>query len=169
MTKLALGLDRFIEICLIVLMFLIVMTVSWQVLSRYLLHAPSSISEELARFLLIWISMVGAVYCYRTKAHLGLNLLTNKMKPSQQKVALLFSHLVILIFALLVLIVGGIELIMFSSDPLQLSPVLSIPMASIYLVLPLTGVLFCFYAVMAFVDVKQMSAEQLSIEQGDLK
>lgn len=164
MTKLVQSLDRLIEVCLTLLMFLIVAAVSWQVLSRYLLHAPSSISEELARFLLIWISMIGAVYCYRTKAHLGLNLLTNKMKPQQQKQAAFFSHLMVFVFAAFVLVIGGSQLVQLSSDPLQLSPALSIPMAIIYLVLPLTGVLFCFYAMVECITTKRTSADNKGIK-----
>ena len=79
-------LDYFIEKLLPLLMLAIVLIVCWQVLSRYLLHSPSSISEEIARFLLIWISLIGAVYCYRTKAHLGLDILTNKLAEKQQKI-----------------------------------------------------------------------------------
>ena len=36
------------------------MGVSWQVISRYLLAAPSSWTEEVARFLMIWVTFLGA-------------------------------------------------------------------------------------------------------------
>jgi TRAP-type C4-dicarboxylate transport system permease small subunit len=147
MIKLIAGLDRIIERALMTLMTLIVIAVSWQVFSRYLLQAPSSTSEEIARFLLIWISMIGAVYCYRTKAHLGLNILTNKMKAKQKKNAELLSHVLIFSFSALVLVVGGSQLVNLSYHPVQTSPALNLPMGLIYLVLPISGLLFCFYAV----------------------
>jgi TRAP-type C4-dicarboxylate transport system permease small subunit len=147
MTKLIAGLDRIIERVLVTLMILIVLSVSWQVFSRYLLQTPSSTSEEIARFLLIWISMIGAVYCYRTKAHLGLNILTNKMKAKQKKNAELLSHVLIFCFSALVLVVGGSQLVNLSYHPVQTSPALNLPMGLIYLVLPISGLLFCFYAV----------------------
>ena len=146
MSKLITGLDRIIERSLMVLMTLIVVAVSWQVFSRYLLQTPSSTSEEIARFLLIWISMIGAVYCYRTKAHLGLNILTNKMCSEKQQIAALFSHIMVFIFSALVLVVGGSQLVNLSYHPVQISPALSLPMGLIYLVLPISGILFCFYA-----------------------
>ena len=63
-------------------MIAIVTVVCWQVFSRFILRAPSSYTEELARFLLIWIGVLGASYAYRTKAHLGLDLFYQKMIPS---------------------------------------------------------------------------------------
>ena len=139
-------LGYFIEKLLTLLMLAIVLIVCWQVLSRYLLHSPSSISEEISRFLLIWISLIGAAYCYWTKAHIGLDILTNKLAEKQQKIARIFSHLMVLLFSALVLVIGGIRLVQLSFNPIQISPTLGLPMGYLYCVLPITGLLFCFYA-----------------------
>lgn len=139
-------LDYCIEKLLTLLIVSIVLIVCWQVLSRYLLHSPSSVSEEVARFLLIWISLIGAVYCYRTKAHLGLDILTNKLAEKQQKIATIFAHLMVLIFSAFVLVIGGIRLVQLSFNPIQISPTLGLPMGYLYCVLPFTGLLFCFYS-----------------------
>jgi TRAP-type C4-dicarboxylate transport system permease small subunit len=165
MVKLTVWIDLLIEKFLMILMILIVVSVSWQVLSRYLLHEPSSVSEEIARFLLIWISMIGAVYCYRTKAHLGLNILTNKMKPQQQQQAELFSHVVVFIFSVLVLVIGGSQLMQLSIDPVQMSPALNMPMGIIYLVLPISGGLFCFYAVVECLTINDSKRENKGVKE----
>jgi TRAP-type C4-dicarboxylate transport system permease small subunit len=54
-------LDRVLSMVLIILMAAIVIDVSWQVLSRFIVGRPSSITEEIARFLLVWIG-VGVSY-----------------------------------------------------------------------------------------------------------
>jgi TRAP-type C4-dicarboxylate transport system permease small subunit len=149
MNKLVTKLDYFIEKLLMLLMLAIVLIVTWQVLSRYLLHSPSSVSEEIARFLLIWISLIGAVYCYRTKAHLGLDIITNKLAEKQQKIAAIFTHVMVFLFSALVLVVGGIRLVTLAFEPIQRSPALDVPMGYIYSVLPLSGLLLCLYATMA--------------------
>jgi len=59
---------------LIVLAVLMVLTVSWQVFSRYALRAPSSLTEELARFQLIWLGLLGAVYTFRNRMHVGIDI-----------------------------------------------------------------------------------------------
>ncbi len=56
----------------------IVLVVTWQVFSRFIIQSPSSFTEELSRFLLIWIGILGAAYAYKTKAHLGLDLFVEK-------------------------------------------------------------------------------------------
>jgi TRAP-type C4-dicarboxylate transport system permease small subunit len=159
MNKFIKGIDLIIEKLLMVLMVFIVIAVSWQVFSRYLLQAPSSTSEEVARFLLIWISMIGSVYCYRTKAHLGLNILTNKLPPKQKKNAELFSNLIVFVFSALVLVIGGLKLVNLSYHPVQVSPALDLPMGLIYLVLPISGLLLCFYAVVEFLAIIGASDE----------
>ncbi len=162
MNKVITSLDYLISKALISLMILIVATVTWQVLSRYLLQSPSSGSEELARFLLIWIGLLGAVYCYRTKAHLGLNIVTNKLPPQSQVMAALLSHIMVIVFASTTLVMGGYNLVNMALDPVQISPALAIKMAHVYAILPLTGVLFCLYAFVAIADLQQhgLAAEE---------
>ena len=59
-------LDKFLRGMLVFLMTAMVFSVSWQVVSRYLFSSPSSWTEEVARFLLIWIGTLGAAYAFRT-------------------------------------------------------------------------------------------------------
>lgn len=155
MNKLISSLDWLISRALIVLMILIVATVTWQVLSRYLLQSPSSGSEELARFLLIWIGLLGAVYCYRTRAHLGLNIVTNKLPPQSQLMAAFVSHIMVLVFAVTTLLMGGYNLVTMALDPVQTSPALGIKVAHVYGILPLSGVLLCFYGLVAIVELQR--------------
>ena len=54
-------LDRVLRWALIALAVAMIATVSWQVISRYALRAPSSLTEEIARFQLIWLGLLGAV------------------------------------------------------------------------------------------------------------
>lgn len=146
MNRLVAFFDRVLGTCLMLLMLSIVLTVTWQVLARYVLQAPSSGSEELARFLLIWIGLLGSVYCYRTQMHLGLNIVTKKMTTNNQKYAELFSQVIVLIFASAVLVLGGAKLVHLTFNPIQTSAALGIEVGFIYCILPLSGLLFCFYA-----------------------
>ena len=60
--KLREKIDSFLEKALILIMSLMVVNVLWQVFSRYLLTNPSSFTDELARYLMIWIGVLGAAY-----------------------------------------------------------------------------------------------------------
>ena len=58
-------LDSVLAFILMILMATIVIDVTWQVLSRFIVGNPSSVTEEIARFLLIWIGLLGAAYAFR--------------------------------------------------------------------------------------------------------
>jgi TRAP-type C4-dicarboxylate transport system permease small subunit len=131
---------------LVLLMLAMVIDVSWQVMSRYLLQKPSSYTEEIARFLLIWISFLGASYAYRQQQHLGIDLLTAKLEGNKKRWASLFSYGVCGVFALLVLSYGGSQLVLLTLELQQVSGALGLPMFYIYSVIPLSGFLMLFYS-----------------------
>lgn len=137
--------DRVLRAALVMLVVMLVVSVAWQVLSRYLLADPASWTEELARFLLIWIGMLGASYAFRQHAHLGLELLPGKLEGTPAAVLRYFTLALIALFAGTVLIAGGSNLVSLTWELRQYSAVLGMPIAWVYSVVPLTGVLIVFY------------------------
>jgi TRAP-type C4-dicarboxylate transport system permease small subunit len=132
---------------LVIMMTLLVVDVTWQVLTRFVLPQPSSFTEEVARFLLIWMSLLGGAYAFHHNMHLGFDLIVKKFPPAVAKLTYRFCLLLVAIFAISVLIGGGINLVILTWSLGQHSPVMNVPMAYIYLVLPLSGVLFLLYSV----------------------
>ncbi len=147
MNKVIHVIDKTLAISLMFLMIAIVLSVLWQVLSRYLLQSPSSGSEEIARFLLIWISLFGAAYSYRVKLHLGLDIVVKRMPAEKQVLTTIFCYLIVLIFSILVLILGGYYLVNLTFNPIQISPALGWHIGYVYSALPLTGILISIYAI----------------------
>jgi len=137
---------------LIALMALIVIDVTWQVFTRFLLKQPSGFTEELAGFLLIWIGLLGASYTYYRKAHLGIDTLVANWTGGRKLAAELGVAAVVFLFALLIMVVGGIRLLTITFTLKQISPAMKLPMGYIYSVLPLSGVLFMYFSVAAMVD-----------------
>ncbi|TGD71952.1 TRAP transporter small permease [Mangrovimicrobium sediminis] len=123
----------------------LVVNILWQVTSRFALNDPSSYTEEIARFLLIWIGLLGGCYAYRHNSHLGLDLLTQKLSPAAQRLAALLIDTVTIAFAALVLGYGGGQLVWLTLELQQTSAALGIPMGYVYSVLPLSGALMVFY------------------------
>jgi TRAP-type C4-dicarboxylate transport system permease small subunit len=161
MNKIIQIIDKTLAFSLMFLMTAIVLSVLWQVLSRYLLQSPSSGSEEIARFLLIWISLFGAAYSYRIKLHLGLDIVVKIMPPTKQILATIFCHLAVLIFSALVLILGGYYLVSLTFNPIQISPALGLHIGYVYMALPLTGILISIYAIN---DLYLMWKERFNVE-----
>lgn len=131
---------------LIVLMATIVIDVSWQVFTRFILQNPSSFTEELAGFLLIWIGLLGSSYALYTRAHLGIDIMTSKLTGIRKIISETSVWVVVAGFALFVLVIGGLRLVSLTLTLNQISPAMGIPMGYVYLVLPTTGLLMIYFS-----------------------
>lgn len=138
--------DRLLRFVLIALMSILVLSITWQVASRYLLRAPSSWTEELARFTLIWAGLLGAVYAYRTRAHVGIDILAQKLSRVGRRRLQVISGLCVITLAVPVIVIGGTNLVLITAQLKQTSAALGVEMAWVYAVIPLSGALFTLYA-----------------------
>lgn len=125
-------------------MGLLVIDVCWQVFSRYILQDPSSFTDELARYLLMWLSLLGAAYMVGQQEHIAIDILSKKMDPKLQS---MISNGAVFLFASSVMIIGGIYLVGTILSLEQRSATLQIPMGYVYLSIPLSGALIAFYSV----------------------
>jgi TRAP-type C4-dicarboxylate transport system permease small subunit len=147
MNKIMNIIDRCLEWFMVSLMAVLVVDVTWQVISRYLLGEASSFSEEIARYLLIWIGLLGSSYAYRKKMHLAFDLITNKVTGRIKFWMELVIHTLIICFSVVVLVLGGWYLVQLTWELNQLSASLQISLAYVYFALPLSGCLIVIYAI----------------------
>ena len=137
--------DQIIGNFLVGLMAIMTLDVLWGVFTRYVMGSQASWTEELARFLLIWIGILGAAYAAGQKAHLAIDLVSPRLDNSGKKNLRLIINSLVLIFAFLVMVVGGFRLIYLSQTLGQLSPALRVPMAVVYAVIPVSGIFIVYY------------------------
>jgi len=150
--------DKFLEWILILLMAANVINVLWQVFTRFILKSPSSFTEELARYLLIWVGLLGAAYASGKKMHLAIDIVLEKLKGTTKKTAELITQVFIFLFALFVMVIGGIRLVTITLTLNQISAALRIKLGYVYLVIPISGILILFYAAAFIMDCS--SAEE---------
>lgn len=148
MNKLYLSIINLLKYVVIFLSAAIVVVVVTQVFSRFILQSPSSITEELSRFLLIWIGLLGGAYGYHSNAHLGLDIMTSKLSDTLQKLVGISAHLIIMFFAIAVMIIGGISLVLLTLEPAQISAAMEVKMAYVYSVIPTSGLLIALISIM---------------------
>ncbi len=146
--KLRKHVDSGLRFFLVFIMSILVLDVLWQVASRYIMREPSAWTDELAGFLLIWVGLFGGAYATGRKDHLAIDLLPRKLSPGKKKYLDFFINLLIGAFALIVLTIGGIRLVYITLKLNQTSSALELPLGYVYLVLPLSGILILFYAIM---------------------
>ncbi len=139
--------DKILYVILAFVMAILVLDVLWQVASRYVFNAPSSFTDELAGFLLIWVGLLGAAYGTGTKIHLAIDLLPSKLNFRRRKYLEVVINTLIAVFALVIFVIGGTWLVYTRFYLGQISAALELPLGYVYLVLPISGVLMIFYAV----------------------
>lgn len=149
--------DRIIQVLSTIIISIMVIAVCWQVITRYVLNNPSTITEEALRYLLIWVTMVGGAYAYGRRKHLAITALAKRLSYRGQKMLDIFVQAVVIAFGLIVMISGGTRLVQTAAD--QLSAALLLPMPLIYISVPVGAVLFIFYALI-FIgeDIRDMKA-----------
>lgn len=139
--------DKILEWVLIILVAVNVLNVLWQVFTRFVLKDSSSFTEELARYLLIWVGLLGASYAAGKKMHLAIDVVLRSLAGKAREMAELSVQAFIFLFSLSVMVIGGIRLVAITLKLNQISAALRIQLGYVYCVLPLSGLLIMFYAV----------------------
>ncbi|MCH6198885.1 TRAP transporter small permease [Aquiflexum sp. LQ15W] len=140
-------LDKVVSGLLVILMALMVFNVTWQVLSRYVVQNPSSFTDELSRYMLIWLGMLGAAYVAGQNQHIAIDLLPNRLIGKSKMKLMVLINVIVLFFAFSVMVIGGINLVYITFILGQKSATMQIPLAYIYTILPISGLLVIYYQI----------------------
>ncbi len=89
------GLVKLLEWAVIGVTGFLVLDVMWQNITRFIIGDPSKWTEELARMLLIWVSLMGAALAFERKGHLGVDYFVGKLNEKLKKVAELVAYLLV--------------------------------------------------------------------------
>ena len=137
--------DKVLEIALVFFMSILVIDVLWQVASRYILSSPSSFTDELAGFLLRWVGLLGAAYVAGKNEHLAIDLLIQRSGPKRKKRLQISISILIILFGLFVMVIGGSWLV-YTRFLLDVkSAALELPLGAVYFVVPVSGLLIVYY------------------------
>ncbi len=139
-------------VCINVFLF-IEMTIvgTYQITSRYFFNSPSTISEELVTYSFTWLSILSAAYVFGKRGHLCMSFFVSKFSGKNRVYLDLFSEVLILLTAVLLLIYGGY--IMAIQNATQDTASLRISMGLMYSVLPISGFLMLVYNILNIADL----------------
>jgi len=130
----------------VLIAFLSIVTFS-QVVARYVFEAPLSWSEELARFLLLWLAMLSAAYAFKIKAHFALQFVVNSVPQKMQKIISQFVSLLVILF-LVGFLYNSFKFVLGVEG--HLAPALQIPMEIPYSACIVGSMLMLFYVLKTF-------------------
>ncbi len=133
--KVSYYIDKIARIFAVILTAILVVDVLIGVANRFIFHLALSWTEEIARYLFIWIIMIGAGIVLRLNGHIGLTFILKKLKKSKNWVILVTQ--IMMLFFFLTLVVYGIKLSMFILQRGQVSPASGMPLYLLFLSLPL--------------------------------
>lgn len=151
-------LDRSLELLVMVVVGVLVVDVLWQVFTRFILKSPSTWTEELARILLIWVSLLGASVALGRGAHLGIDYFVGKLSPQKRLFTEFLVFLSMATFSLCVMVLGGIILVITTLNLEQTLPSLSdvlgvgVKVGYVYLAVPISGFFMVLYSVIGLFE-----------------
>jgi TRAP-type C4-dicarboxylate transport system permease small subunit len=141
------GMTSALNLVLIIAVALLVFDVVWGVFSRYVLGEQTKWTEELARFLLVWVSLLGGAVAFGTKGHLGVDYFMGKFDPEARKIMAVVTHLIVLFFAAAIFVYGGFRVVSDALTMEQMTPALGWKMGYVYLALPIAGIFMVLYTI----------------------
>ncbi len=137
--------DKIVERLLVFILMVMVINILWQVFTRFFILNPSSFTDELSRYLMIWLGLLGAAYVSGKKEHVAINFFANKLNNKKSIIADRFVHLSVISFAFFGMLIGGGHLVYITLKLEQYSPSLQIPLGIVYAIIPISGLLIIFY------------------------
>lgn len=143
------GFSRLLDWLLIASVAVLIVPVTMQIVSRYTALIPPYIwTEELARFLFIWMIMIGAMLGVREMAHFNVDIWA-RLGTRGEAALKLVTNVATLVFAL-VFVISGYEFTRFAIY--RISELAELPLWVIHIAWPLTGLAWIVFLGEQFVD-----------------
>ena len=139
-------------VCILLFEFMVIIG-TYQILVRYIFNSPSTVSEELLTYSFTWMSLFAAAYVFGKREHMRMGFLADKL--NKKKLTIL--NAIIIAFALIVMVYGGISITSLSMT--QKTASLGIPMGYVYIVIPITGVVIAVYGVLNVICIIRKGEE----------
>lgn len=135
----------------VVLFALLVVIVVWQVVSRQVLNTPQAWTEELSRYVFVWLGLFAAALVFSERGHIAVDFVARRTGPAAQRTIAIVIQLLVIAFAAVILIYGGWRVAGGAWE--QALSSLPVTLGQMYTVMPITGVLIVFYAVDNVIDL----------------
>ncbi len=133
-----------------VLLVIMTVLVVIQIITRYAINQPTAWTEELVRYALIWTSFLAASYAFIERRHMALSFLRDRLPPPARRGVTIAVDVLVLLFAVLVLGVGGTMLALNSIG--DLSALLGISRGAVYAIVPISGLAIALAQVVVLLD-----------------
>ncbi|MFM4749443.1 TRAP transporter small permease [Aeromonas veronii] len=142
--------NRIMEVMLGSIFIIMLCMTIWQIFSRFILNDPSSFTEEVLRFSIIWLVILGSSYATLNDLHFGMTLFSDSLKGMKAKITKLFTLIITLAFNIGIFVIGGY--ITAESNMDQTSPILELSIGMVYLVFVVSGVMSAVIIILKIIE-----------------
>ncbi|WP_295153975.1 TRAP transporter small permease [uncultured Brachyspira sp.] len=136
-------LEKIIDISSIIMMFILFAVILFQVFFRYCLNMPLKWTEEFARYLFVWVSMIGWTYGTRYDSHIKVNIFYDMFPKKIKFFVFIFIQLLSLTFSLFL---GYLSILLMKQGALFKASALPINFAAVYAIMPIVSLILAVYA-----------------------
>jgi len=141
--------NKIVEYISFSMLVVMVIVVFLQVIFRFIIKQAIPWSEELARYLLVWISLLGTSIGVKKKAHIGVEAVVKMLPGKFQKAVSLLANALSMVF-FVIIVIWGYKILGVVS--VQRSPAMEISMAIPYSALFFSGILMLVYSLYNFLS-----------------
>ncbi len=124
---------------------------TYQIVTRFIFKSPSTVSEELLTYSFTWMALLSSAYVFGKRDHMRMGFMADKAGPGGQTILSIIGELLVLLLASSVMVYGGVTITKLTMT--QSTASLGIPMGVVYTIIPISGLLIVFYAVLNIVDL----------------
>ncbi len=137
---------------LITLLFVFMTLIgTYQIVTRYFLNRPSTVSEELLTYTFTWMALLSSAYVFGKRDHMRMGFMADKIRGIPRKVLEIAIDLLTFLFAAVVMVYGGIAITKLTM--IQITASLQVPMGYIYLIIPISGILIMIFSIVNAFDM----------------
>lgn len=156
-------LNVIIRILTIAAFSLMVVVTFMQIIYRFVLLKPIPWSEELARYLFVWITFLGSGVAVKNKGHVGVELVIDRLPKELRKISLIIAFIVCVVFCIL-MVTNGVTMVQRTMN--QRSAAMSMPMSYAYIAIPIGFILMAMnFLVHIFQLMRGEEEEQDDLEE----
>lgn len=139
---------RGLDILVVLILTTMSLLVFLNVVLRYGFNSSINITEEVSRYLFVWLTFLGAILAFRENQHVSVTMLTTKLSPTKRRVLSLFTDCAMLYCCYLIVSGGWVQ---FQLNLHNLAPISNIPTSITFLAAVIAGVMIAGLIVMRLI------------------
>lgn len=145
------GIRKVLGVVIVALFACMTLIGTYQIVTRYCFNKPSTVSEELLTYTFTWMALLASAYVFGRRDHMRMGFLADKITGNVRKWLEIGIDVLTIGLAAVVMVYGGCSITRLTL--IQKTASLQIPMAYIYVIVPITGVLIMLFGIMNAVDM----------------